>query len=469
MCPMLSSIDPDNNTAPENMEITPSIYASLPPMMKEGIQTDYTATTKVWYEDTASKTDWDASEIEMKARPMTGVSVSDPTVRDLDDTGNWEKGAFYYEGELVNSMSAMYECSGTVDGCSTERPKAGGANWRTPVKQDGEDNFVFEPPASMKLTAQKWKRGAKTGDTAYELGMVALGKDGKLYTCDPFIVNPSQTVEFKPVLITEEELKDDGTVDPKASFSYEVETIKGCTKYGPGSKKGKKFWLMNNDTSLADMIPPEVKFAAPWNADNFYPTNAVSVGTDNVIYYCGEMSFCDVDPATRVGKLGWETSDFKTTDIKNLCYVDATGRKEEDPNSGFLKTDCTPGDYDATKATANYHSYWIEMKGVNKATGCGGASSTVGAVCADDPSDARGAIDNMLSANSGAIKGTNGMPAKRGDKIVMTNLPDTDGVRTNQALHRRKRLGRRQRRLHGRPSHRRSNDQENADREEHSR
>lgn len=176
------------------------------------------------------------------------------------------------------------------------------------------------------------------------------------------------------------------------------------------------------------MIPQDIKFAAPFDANQFYPSNAVSVGSDNVIYWCSDMNFCDVDPATRVGKMGWEASDFKTTDIKNICYVDSAGKKEEDPNSGFDPALCTAGGYDATKATANYHPYWIEMKAVLKATGCG----TSAADCSDDPTDAAGAIGNMVAAEGGKVKGTAGMPTKKGDVIVMKNIPTSDSKKTGQ-------------------------------------
>jgi len=108
-------------------------------------------------------------------------------------------------------MSTIYECHNSIDGCSTERPKATSANWRAPVAEAGETAFVL--PDDMKTVADKWKRGAKKASTSYELGSIALGKDGKLYTCDPYIADPNgTTVDYKPILITEEGLDDDGVV-----------------------------------------------------------------------------------------------------------------------------------------------------------------------------------------------------------------------------------------------------------------
>jgi len=65
---MMNPIDETNHANAENMSVTAAIYGQLPAMMKEGIQTDYTQTTKVWWDETADVINWDTSGINMKAK-----------------------------------------------------------------------------------------------------------------------------------------------------------------------------------------------------------------------------------------------------------------------------------------------------------------------------------------------------------------------------------------------------------------
>jgi hypothetical protein len=41
------------------------------------------------------------------------------------------------------------------------------------------------------------------------------------------------------------------------------------------------------------------------------------VGSDGAIYSCTDIDFCDEDPVTDDGKMGWEKTPFKTAGIKN--------------------------------------------------------------------------------------------------------------------------------------------------------
>jgi len=109
--------------------------------------------------------------------------------------------------------------------------------------------------------------------------------------------------------------------------------VRGCIKYAPGSKGGKKFWAdMSADIDMDD-VTPEIE-AATFDKEGNYGKDEFTV-VAGAIYQCVDDIFCSKEPSSVLGKKGWEKTSYKSSGIKDFKASDKPKPKIED------------GDYDA--------------------------------------------------------------------------------------------------------------------------
>jgi len=123
-------------------------------------------------------------------------------------------------------MKRIFECANPEQCHKVPPGKKGAGVWQAPAKKGSEPDLT-KVPASADVPAEKWKRGARTYKYAYEEGNAAIGKDKKVYACDPHEIKTNSKKKIQKV---------DKSMKDKDGKTQKYKTVLGCTKYAPGSK-----------------------------------------------------------------------------------------------------------------------------------------------------------------------------------------------------------------------------------------
>jgi len=72
--------------------------------------------------------------------------------------------------------------------------------------------------------------------------------------------------------------------------------------------------VSNEVFSMDNLTPPDM-VACTWRADWLYVPGDYAAGSDGAIYECWDLAYCDNDPTTDRGAIGWFSSPFTTSGI----------------------------------------------------------------------------------------------------------------------------------------------------------
>lgn len=286
------------------------------------------------------------SSTETKHNPTIGkasvwavVSLApaeDNPVHKRPGATKFRKGKRYAKGALAFHGNEAWQCLSKTK-CGGQAPTGtADAVWGAPVASATEverqkthklawnEGLSYVDEADM-VYAAGWEADALTKATAYDEGDEAIGEDGKVYKCAPAEISGSKvSADDKATTkaITTQITRKTGAnttakVEKTASHEYNV----NCARYPPGSKAGKAYWKGSATKITAKNQPP--MDLAPWDKDANYGLKDKAVkGTD--VYNCVAADFCNADPISDSGKLGWKKTPFTVTGVTGY---DATKSK----------------------------------------------------------------------------------------------------------------------------------------------
>jgi hypothetical protein len=94
--------------------------------------------------------------------------------------------------------------------------------------------------------------------------------------------------------------------------------VEGCIKYAPESTRGAMFWVDNSSSGVtldAAALTPQWILACPWKKNWMYIPGDFAAGADGTIYECWDFAYCEFDPDTTEGQLGWGASPFNVSGL----------------------------------------------------------------------------------------------------------------------------------------------------------
>jgi len=170
-----------------------------------------------------------------------------------------------------------------------------------------------------KVFAEDWAADALTKATAYDEGSEAIGEDGNVYKCAPQEISgnkvssedKAQTTEIVTQILKQTDATTFTEQSTTGSYEYNV----NCARYPPGSKAGKAYWKASTTKITSKNQPP--MDLQPWVEDSGYGLkDKAVVGT--VVYNCVAADFCNSEPGTDAGKLGWKKTPFTTVGVASF-------------------------------------------------------------------------------------------------------------------------------------------------------